>query len=451
VRSGTIANISIAPRRRDDGFGMLFEGSITITKPGKYYFETSSDDGSKFYIGNYGHYNTPVVDNDGLHDTGTKGGWYTFKEAGNYDFAVSYFEKTGIQELSVYWGSDDAGIAMHTPIPDNVLGPPASAASSLTYAYYEGTWDELPDFEQLAPLETGHAITVDFLHKRRDNNYAFLWKGKINILDAGWYEFSLTAANGGELYIDDSTYPGKPLIKSDGNYKFKNYRFPAPGSYDFALAFFVKDGPPALTVMWERFVGYGYGFDYSYISKDWFAVIDSLKTCVNVPLVASEGDSYRWSTGETTRSIVAGPPGNYSVTVTKGVCAGTASLVVHCFDDGTISGGSASLPANGEPSIKTTTARIATPFSIEKIPGQLYLIAAPNPSATQFNIRIDGITPGANALLIVSDALGRIVERRTIAANGQLTLGEQYHPGLYHLQLVQGRQRKAVKIIKTGR
>lgn len=52
--------------------------------------------------------------------------------------------------------------------------------------------------------------------------------------------------------------------------------------------------------------------------------------CNNQPAVidAGEFDSYRWSTGETTRSITVGQPGNYSVTVTIGACSSTTPFVV---------------------------------------------------------------------------------------------------------------------------
>jgi uncharacterized repeat protein (TIGR03803 family) len=128
LRSGRVLNVSLVPRARDEQFAFLFEGKISIPKAGRYYFETTSDDGSKLYIGHYGHYVTPVVDNDGQHGTETKGGWYTFPSAGVYDIAVTYFEQGGQNVLEVYWGSEDAGIAMHTHIPEGAFGAPARPA-----------------------------------------------------------------------------------------------------------------------------------------------------------------------------------------------------------------------------------------------------------------------------------------------------------------------------------
>jgi hypothetical protein len=281
VSTGTVANIDLSKRKRDEQFALLFQGKLNVPKPGWYYLETFSDDGSKLYIGNYGHYITPVVDNDGLHAALLRGGWYHFPTAGKYDIAVSFFEREGEQQLKVYWGSVDAGIAMHTLIPDDAFTQPGTLCTSQT-------------------------------------------------------------------------------------------------------------------------------------------------------LIATEGDSYLWSTGATTRSIQVDQAGSYTATVTKNGCSGSATTDVVC---------QLASPA--------FTQRLQTLGATVPATG-LHLAATPNPSSAQFAIRVDGILPGSNALLVVSDALGRVVEQRTIAANGQVFLGAHYRPGVYHLQLVQGINRTAIKIIKAN-
>jgi hypothetical protein len=283
LASGTVNNITLAPRKRDDQFAMLFQGKITIPKAGRYYFETASDDGSKLYIGNYGHYVTPVVENDGLHGTETKGGWYTFPAAGQYDFAVSFFEQGGDQVLRVYWGSEDAGIPMYTPIPDEAFGAAATPCGTQT-------------------------------------------------------------------------------------------------------------------------------------------------------LTASEGASYLWSTGETTRSIQVSAPGTYSVTITTNGCSATASVTISCQADTT--------PVVKAKEVILSELSILSPLSLQ---------ASPNPSSGPFTVRVSGVKKGTPAMLIVSDALGRVVEKRTLSADGQFSLGAAYRTGLYHLQLLQGTERTTIKVIKTAR
>jgi hypothetical protein len=61
------------------------------------------------------------------------------------------------------------------------------------------------------------------------------------------------------------------------------------------------------------------------------------------------------------------------------------------------------------------------------------------------------VKKGTLATLIISDALGRVVEKRTLSADGQFTLGAAYRTGLYHVQLLQGAVQTTIKVIKTGR
>jgi hypothetical protein len=49
----------------------------------------------------------------------------------------------------------------------------------------------------------------------------------------------------------------------------------------------------------------------------------------------------------------------------------------------------------------------------------------------------------------VTDAIGRLVERRSgVAANGTLYLGNSYRPGIYIVEVAQGKQRQVLKLIK---
>ncbi|RYF66625.1 MAG: hypothetical protein EOO39_22705, partial [Cytophagaceae bacterium] len=60
VKTGTVSTFDITPRNRDDQFSFNFKGYINVPTDGIYTFYTSSDDGSRLYIGT-----TMVVDNDG--------------------------------------------------------------------------------------------------------------------------------------------------------------------------------------------------------------------------------------------------------------------------------------------------------------------------------------------------------------------------------------------------
>lgn len=130
VATGISQNVDISVRTRNDEFGFLWEGYIKIPASGTYRFETYSDDGSKLYIGDYGHTLTPVVNNDGLHGSQYVTGNITLN-AGIYKIAMTFFEKGGGEEMKVFWGCPAAGIAYRTQIPNSAFVDNVTIAPSL--------------------------------------------------------------------------------------------------------------------------------------------------------------------------------------------------------------------------------------------------------------------------------------------------------------------------------
>jgi len=95
VATGTVSNFDITPALQADHFGFRFTGYLNVPTDGIYTFYTTSDDGSKLYIGG-----TMVVKNDSLHSAIEKLGQIGLK-AGKHPIRVDYFERTGSQVLSV--------------------------------------------------------------------------------------------------------------------------------------------------------------------------------------------------------------------------------------------------------------------------------------------------------------------------------------------------------------
>jgi mono/diheme cytochrome c family protein len=87
----------------------------------------------------------------------------------------------------------------------------ADAPANMSYAYYEGTWDKLPDFANLKPLETGRSPGFDLRVARRAGNFALRFEGYLPIDRAGDYRFHLTSDDGGKLFLDD-----KLAVANDG-------------------------------------------------------------------------------------------------------------------------------------------------------------------------------------------------------------------------------------------
>ena len=95
VATGVVDGFTLAPRQRDDLFAFRFRGYIDIPEYGFYTFYTTSDDGSRLYIGDQ-----LVVDNDGLHAARERSGRIAL-ERGRHAITVTVFERYGEEVLEV--------------------------------------------------------------------------------------------------------------------------------------------------------------------------------------------------------------------------------------------------------------------------------------------------------------------------------------------------------------
>ncbi len=95
IKSGSVENFSLAPRKRNNLFAFQYTGFINVPTNGEYTFFTTSDDGSKLYIGD-----GLVVNNDGLHVSREQSGSIGLK-AGKHAVRVTFFQLFGSANLQV--------------------------------------------------------------------------------------------------------------------------------------------------------------------------------------------------------------------------------------------------------------------------------------------------------------------------------------------------------------
>jgi hypothetical protein len=110
--TGTTTNFDLTKAEVGDNFGLRFTGYIDVPTDGAYTFYTTSDDGSKLFIGT-----TEVVSNDGLHASQERFGTIGLK-AGKHAIRVEMFEAGGGEVLEVRYAGP--GIAK-TLIPASAL------------------------------------------------------------------------------------------------------------------------------------------------------------------------------------------------------------------------------------------------------------------------------------------------------------------------------------------
>jgi hypothetical protein len=157
-----------------------------------------------------------------------------------------------------------------------------------------------------------------------------------------------------------------------------------------------------------------------------------------VTLTASEGDSYRWSTGENTRSITVRQNGSYTVTVTKDGCSATSEpTVITCTYN--------SITHKGGGDRKDGMVQEVTGNS-----GGLGVKVLPNPSPSHFTLQVSSSQSSGRITLRMLDGVGRLVETKIIAAGSQLQVGHKYRPGTYFAEVVQGSEKVTLKLVKTA-
>ncbi|MBN1782643.1 chitobiase/beta-hexosaminidase C-terminal domain-containing protein [bacterium] len=134
----------------------------------------------------------------------------------------------------------------------SIKKPKNVTSGGLSYTYYRGEWDKLPDFSALTPVHSGR-MDKDFnmLTLPDQTNFGFIMKGFIEIKEAGYYIFALDTDDGGKFYLND-----KLIIDTDGLHGMgdvKTCMLPLePGFYPVRLDYFQRGGGAGLDLLYVK-------------------------------------------------------------------------------------------------------------------------------------------------------------------------------------------------------
>ena len=107
---------------------------------------------------------------------------------------------------------------------------------------------------------------------------------------------------------------------------------------------------------------------------------------------------------------------------------------------------------DGAPLISTivSTGNIQQVINEKQIRATEFILkASPNPSSSQFTLKIESGNTKEMLNLRVADVLGRVIEiRNNIFAGQTLQIGNNYRPGVYFVELTQGNNKQQLKLIK---
>lgn len=119
---------------------------------------------------------------------------------------------------------------------------------NMKFSAYHGSWDKMPDFDQLQPESAGVSHGLDIGVALRDENIGIRFDGFLPIEKAGKYSFRLASDDGSLLYIN-----GKKVIDNDGVHGVEaiegSIRL-SEGSHAIRVEFFEKGGGEELTLDW---------------------------------------------------------------------------------------------------------------------------------------------------------------------------------------------------------
>jgi len=267
VTDGQLTGFSLAPKQVTDNYGFRFATYLSIPTEGLYTFYLASDDGSRLSIDGQ-----ILIDNDGLHANRELSDTVNLT-AGQHHVLVEYFERGGLDTLSVSWSADNlakqalenaslssAPFAYANPVDtdnadtdDNNNGDPdttdQSAELEMTMEYYEGTWTTLPDFDQLTPVSIGTTAQFTLPPSNGVLFYAYRFTGKILVDQDGTYTFYTSSNDGSELRINNTLVVdnnGKHVVlEREGSINL------SAGLHDIEVTYFQSNGGEALDVYWS--------------------------------------------------------------------------------------------------------------------------------------------------------------------------------------------------------
>ncbi|MFT5717640.1 MAG: hypothetical protein ACI9T7_001836 [Oleiphilaceae bacterium] len=126
---------------------------------------------------------------------------------------------------------------------------PANTVNGLDYKYYSGSWNALPNFAALTPVEAGSLSNYSINGRLANNNFGFAFKGYINVPTDGTYTFYTNSDDGSKLYIGSTT-----VVNNDGlhgNVQQSGQIGLKAGKHAVNVDFFERSGGEVLEVRYQ--------------------------------------------------------------------------------------------------------------------------------------------------------------------------------------------------------
>jgi PKD repeat protein len=170
--------------------------------------------------------------------------------------AAPVFSVPGFVDESVYLGNgmislafDHEGNLLVTEKQGRVLLLKKNTNSftpSFAYQYYEGTWTALPDFSALTPAATGVVSSISLEPRLRNDNFALVFTGELQLPASGQYTFYTRSDDGSRIFVNDTL-----VVNHDGLHgatELSGNITLAAGTHTLRVEYFEAGGGEALEV-----------------------------------------------------------------------------------------------------------------------------------------------------------------------------------------------------------
>lgn len=217
--SGVRAVISATPLSGDAPLTVKFDG-------------TGSTGDNLTYLWNFG--DEASSSNTATTDTAT----HTYQSRGTYAATLT------VSDGSVSRTSSVSVVIAGLRPADNV----GSSQSGLEYAYYEGTWSSLPNFDNLTAASSGTVTNFD-ISQFSANSYGVVFTGFVEVPESGQYTFFTASNDGTKLYIGDEV-----VVNNDGQHTVQEQSGTiglASGKHAIRVEYFQNGGSQELTVSYQ--------------------------------------------------------------------------------------------------------------------------------------------------------------------------------------------------------
>jgi len=147
---------------------------------------------------------------------------------------------------------DDTDTVTDPPTDPPIVIPPdmePPAPSPLSYEYYEGQFESMPNFDALTPVRTGTAETFSLPPSEGVDLYALRFTGTLYVAQTDDFIFYSESNDGSRLYID-----GNLIVNNDGVHNLievSGTTALAAGEHSIVLEYFQNRGTEGLTVSWS--------------------------------------------------------------------------------------------------------------------------------------------------------------------------------------------------------